>query len=120
VGKPEHIVRCYQMGWRIFDCVLPTRDGRHGRLYAFDAPSLDKVDLGLPRFYRFVYIRDEKHKRQKGAISAACDCLCCRDYSLAYLHHLFDVGDPLALRLATLHNLRFYTQLMERISTSSP
>ena len=116
VGKPEHIVRCYRMGWRVFDCVLPTRDARHGRLYAFDADCLDKVDVLAPDFYHFLYVRDEKHKRQKGPISTACDCPCCRNYSLAYLHHLFDVGDPLGLRLATLHNLRFYTQLVERIS----
>ena len=115
VGKPEHIVSCYRAGWRIFDCVLPTRDARHGRLYAFNAASLDAVDLGDPGFYHFVYVRDGKHKRQGGPVSEACDCACCREYSLAYLHHLFDVGDPLGLRLATLHNLRFYTQLMERI-----
>jgi len=116
VGKPEHIVRCYQMGWRIFDCVLPTRDARHGRLYVWDAPSLEAVDLLAPDFYRFIYIRDEKHKRQRGPISAACDCLCCQRYSLGYLHHLFEVGDPLALRLATMHNLRFYAQLLERLA----
>ena len=117
VGKPEHIVSCYQMGWRIFDCVLPTRDARHGRLYVFRAASLDEVDVLAPDFYRFVYVRDQKHKRQKGPVSAACDCPCCQNYSLAYLHHLFDVGESLALRLATLHNLRFYTQLLERIAT---
>jgi queuine tRNA-ribosyltransferase len=116
VGKPEHIVHCHQMGWRIFDCVLPTRDARHGRLYTFRARSLDEVDLLAPGFYRFLYVRDEKHKRQKGPVSVVCDCLCCRDYSLGYLHHLFEVGDPLGMRLATLHNLRFYTQLLERIS----
>jgi queuine tRNA-ribosyltransferase len=116
VGKPEHIVRCYQMGWRIFDCVLPTRDARHGRLYTFSAPSPDEVDVLTPGFYRFLYVRDEKHKRQRGPISAACDCACCRTYSLAYVHHLFAVGDPLGLRLATLHNLRFYTQLLEGLS----
>ena len=115
VGKPEHIVFCTRAGWRIFDCVLPTRDARHGRLYAFNADSLDEVDLMASRFYHFVYVRDDKHKRQKGPVSAACDCACCQETSLAYLHHLFDVGDPLGLRLATLHNLRFYTQLMERI-----
>ena len=119
VGKPEHIVRCTGMGWRIFDCVLPTRDARHGRLYTFDAASLDAVNLQAPGFYRFVYIRDEKHKRQQGPVSAACDCPCCQHYSLSYLHHLFDVGDPLGLRLATLHNLRFYTQLLERITAMS-
>ncbi len=117
VGSPEHIVRCYRMGWRLFDCVLPTRDARHGRLYAFDGENLDEVDLLAPEFYHFVYVRDEKHKRQKEPVSAACDCPCCRHYSLAYLHHLFDVGDPLALRLATLHNLRFYSQLLECVST---
>jgi queuine tRNA-ribosyltransferase len=116
VGKPEHIVRCYGWGWRLFDCVLPTRDARHGRLYAFDASNLDEVDLHAPTFYHFVYVRDEKHKRDRRPVSAACDCPCCQDLSLAYLHHLFDVGDPVALRLATLHNLRFYTQLLERIA----
>jgi queuine tRNA-ribosyltransferase len=116
VGMPEHIVRCYGMGWRLFDCVLPTRDARHGRLYAWNAERAGEVDVRAPDFYHFVYVRDEKHKRQGGPVSAACDCLCCRDYSLAYLHHLFDVGDPLGLRLATMHNLRFYTQLLERVS----
>jgi queuine tRNA-ribosyltransferase len=115
VGKPEHIVRCHGMGWRIFDCVLPTRDARHGRLYLFDAESLSGVKLASPDFYRFLYLRDEKHKRQNGPISAACDCHCCQNYSLAYVHHLFGVGDPLGLRLATMHNLRFYAQLMERV-----
>jgi queuine tRNA-ribosyltransferase len=114
LGKPEHVVACYRMGWRIFDCVLPTRDARHGRLYGWNAAGLDQVDLLGDRFYAFTYVRDEKHKRQKGPVSTACDCLCCRDYSLAYLHHLFDVGDPLGLRLATMHNLRFYTQFVER------
>ena len=119
VGKPEHIVRCYEMGWRIFDCVLPTRDARHGRLYTFVASSPAEVDVWSPGFYRFVYVRDEKHKRDQGPVSSACDCLCCRHYSLAYLHHLFDIGDPLGLRLATMHNLRFYTLLLERITEVS-
>ncbi|MFC2029416.1 tRNA guanosine(34) transglycosylase Tgt [Chloroflexota bacterium] len=116
VGKPEHIVRCYQMGWRIFDCVLPTRDARHGRLYVFNAAKLEEVDTLAGDFYHFVYVRDEKHTRQNGPVSAACDCPCCSNYSLSYLHHLFDIGDPLGLRLATMHNLRFYTQLLERIT----
>ncbi|MFC2015456.1 tRNA-ribosyltransferase family protein [Chloroflexota bacterium] len=116
VGKPEHIVHCFQMGWRIFDCVLPTRDARHGRLYTFNASGLDQVDVHEPGFYRFVYPRDAKHKRQTWPVSEMCDCPCCARYSLAYLHHLFDIGDPLALRLATLHNLRFYTQLIECIT----
>jgi queuine tRNA-ribosyltransferase len=115
VGKPEHIARCYGLGWRIFDCVLPTRDARHGRLYVYDAGGPGAIDAGP--FYHHVYVRDEKHKRQAGPVSEACDCPCCRHYSLAYLHHLFDVGDPLGLRLATLHNLRFYTRLLESLAT---
>jgi queuine tRNA-ribosyltransferase len=118
VGKPEHIVRCHGMGWRIFDCVLPTRDARHGRLYVYNAATVDDVDLLARDFYRFVYVRDQKHKREKGPVSEVCDCPCCRNYSLGYLHHLFDLDDPLGLRLATLHNLRFYTQLLASIARS--
>jgi queuine tRNA-ribosyltransferase len=113
IGKPEHIVRCYHLGWRIFDTVLPTRDARHQRLYVFNAERPGEIDLRSAEFYRFVYAGDKKHTRATGPISPLCDCPCCRDYSLAYLHHLFDVNDALAQRLATLHNLRFYTQLME-------
>lgn len=116
VGRPEHIVRCYRLGWRLFDCVLPSRDARHGRLYAWNATTPDEVDPLAPDFYHFVYVRDEKHRRHKGPVSAACDCPCCQHYSLAYLHHLFAVDDPLGLRLATMHNLRFYTRLLEYLA----
>ncbi len=119
-GKPEHIVRCYGLGWRIFDTVLPTRDARHQRLYVFDADRPDQVDVRTPGFYRFVYAGDKKHKRDTRPISPLCDCPCCQDYSLAYLHHLFDIGDTLAPRLATLHNLRFYTQLLELLGGTAP
>lgn len=116
IGSPEHVVACYDMGWRLFDCVLPTRDARHGRLYAWNADSLEAVDLRAAEFYHFVYVRDEKHKRQYEPISPACDCPCCREYSLSYLHHLFDLDEALGLRLATLHNLRFYAQLMQKLA----
>ncbi len=116
IGSPEHVVACHGMGWRLFDCVLPTRDARHGRLYAWNTNRPEDADLRATRFYHFLYIRDPKHKRQYGPISPACDCLCCRDYSLAYLHHLFDVDEGQGQRLATLHNLRFYTQLLEQVA----
>lgn len=119
-GSPEHIVACYRLGWRIFDCVLPTRDARHQRLYAWNAGRLEQVDLQGPGFYHFIYAGDKKHTRARGPISPACDCPCCQDYSLAYLHHLFDIGDTLAPRLATLHNLRFYTQLLEIVGAWRP
>jgi queuine tRNA-ribosyltransferase len=115
IGSPEHVVACYNMGWRIFDCVLPTRDARHGRLYVWNADDVARTHLRGNDFYHFVYIRDDKHKRAYGPLSEACDCPTCRRYSLSYLHHLFDVDDPLGQHLATMHNLRFYTQLMERL-----
>jgi len=115
VGKPEGIVRCFQMGWTLFDCVLPTRDARHERLYVFNENSLDKVDIYSEQFYRHTYIRDKKYKRDSRPISLACDCYSCTNFSVGYVHHLFDIRDPLAYRLATIHNLRFYTQLIEKI-----
>jgi len=115
VGKPENVVRGFQMGYNIFDCVLPTRDARRGRLYVFAAPSLDEVSVFDGQFYRFLYVRDNQHKREGGPVSTACDCHCCRNYSLGYLHHLFEIRDTLAYRLATMHNLRFYAQLMSRL-----
>jgi len=118
VGKPENVVRGFQMGYNVFDCVLPTRDARRGRLYAFTAPGLDGVDVFVEGFYRFVYAGDKKHKRDSRPISTACDCHCCQNYSLGYLHHLFEIRDPLAYRLATMHNLRFYAQLMVRLAAS--
>ena len=67
------------------------------------------------KFYSFVYMLDEQHVRDRGPIDPECDCILCRRYSRAYLHHLFKVGDSQAYRLATAHNLRFYARLMELI-----
>jgi queuine tRNA-ribosyltransferase len=108
VGSPQNLVRCWQMGYRLFDCVLPTRDARHRRLYC-EAPEQG------PYAYSFLYLQDDVHKRDRRPVSEVCDCPCCAHYSRSYLHHLFQIGDVLAQRLATLHNLRFYTRLMERL-----
>jgi queuine tRNA-ribosyltransferase len=113
VGKPENVVACARFGYSTFDCALPTRDARHGRLYGFQAESLAEVDLSQPGFYRPLYIADVQHRTNPRPISSACDCLACTRYSRAYLHHLHAIRDPLYLRLATIHNLRFYAQLME-------
>ena len=110
IGKPESLAAAYRLGYDLFDCVLPTRDARHKRLYAFrqgrDGAALDGKD-----FYEKVYIGDRRHVRDESPIEEGCDCACCRRYSRAFLHHLFRVGDPLALRLASIHNLRFYARL---------
>lgn len=113
VGKPENVVACARMGYNLFDCVIPTRDARHLRLYVFTAetPRLDGKE-----FYRTLYLQDPEHRWDESPLSATCDCHTCQHYSRAYLHHLFRVEDPLAPRLATIHNLRFYARLMELIT----
>jgi queuine tRNA-ribosyltransferase len=114
IGKPENIIRAARLGFNLFDCVLPTRDARHNRLYVFkDKP--DSIDLRETDFYHFFYFQDKKHVRDTKPVEEYCDCLCCRNYSRAYLHHLLKIEDPLVYRLATIHNLRFYSRLLERL-----
>ena len=115
VGKPGDVTACAKLGYNIFDCVLPTRDARHGRLYVYDAASIEEIDIDKPNFYSFYNPEKEKYFSDKSPISAACDCLLCRKYSQAYLAHLFRIGDFTAGRLATIHNLRFYSVLMEKL-----
>ncbi len=120
VGKPEDIVESVKLGFGIFDCVLPTRDGRHGRLYVFDAPDISQINLQNSDFYHFYDAKKEKHLTDKSPVSTACDCLLCTNYSRGYLSHLFKIGDVTAMRLASIHNLRFYSILMEKLKDSSP
>lgn len=115
VGKPDDVVACAKLGYNIFDCVLPTRDARHGRLYVYDAESIDEINIMKPNFYSFYNPEGEKHFSDKSPVSMACDCLLCKKYSKAYLAHLFKIGDFTAGRLATIHNLRFYSILMEKL-----
>jgi queuine tRNA-ribosyltransferase len=102
------------MGYDLFDCVIPTREARHHRLYVFndEFERRGQIDLSRP-FYRYHYILDDAHRRDARPISPLCDCLACTHYSRAYLRHLVSIGDSLGSRLATIHNLRFYTLLME-------
>jgi queuine tRNA-ribosyltransferase len=106
------------MGYDLFDCSLPTRDARRGRLYTFtaDISPADGGDRGgASDWFSYIYATDDKHTKSDALISVHCDCPCCTDYSLGYLHHLFEIKESLALRLATMHNLRFMTQLMARL-----
>jgi queuine tRNA-ribosyltransferase len=116
IGKPENIVKAFKMGFTLFDCVLPTRDARHRRLYVFN----DKIEsLNLYEteedFYNYHYIHDNKFVRDTKPVDPYCDCFCCKNYSRAYLHHLLKIEEPLVNRLATIHNLRFYSQLMKKL-----
>ena len=117
VGKPEDIVRCHSFGWDMFDCVIPTREGRHGRLFLqksnFQFPiSKDGKNTG-EGFYETLNINNGKFAEDFSKISEDCDCELCRKHTRSYLHHLFVSKDPLGMRLAAAHNLRFYMKLME-------
>ena len=93
----------------MFDCVIPTREGRHGRLF------VDLADTTEGDLYRAINIRNEQYREDFTPVDSACDCLLCTKYTRAYLRHLFVVGEALVLTLTSLHNLRFYTRLIERL-----
>jgi len=114
IGHPSNLVKCYKLGYDIFDCAMPTRDARHGRLYTLVDPKNISADSN--DWFKYLYINDERNVKSNRPISEFCDCPCCRRYSLGYLHHLHKLNDCLYLRLATLHNLRFMTQLTEILS----
>ncbi len=97
VGTPLDLMDAVERGVDMFDCVLPTRNARHGILY---------TPLGDLR------IKNATHRADQRPVDADCDCHTCRNYSRAYLHHLHRMGEGLGARLNTIHNLRHYQQLM--------
>lgn len=102
VGTPEDIVEAVSQGVDIFDCVMPTRSGRFGRVFVEDNPP-------------FINIKNAKFAEDAGPIDAGCSCLACRRYSRAYIQHLFKSGEMLGPQLASIHNLTHYLALMGRI-----
>ena len=116
IGTPEDIVRAVNLSWDMFDCVIPTREGRHGRLFIKNVEtqnfaSLDKKN----KFYETININNQKFAEDFSPIDKNCDCELCQNYTRAYLHHIFALKDPLAMRLASMHNLKFYMNLMEEL-----
>jgi queuine tRNA-ribosyltransferase len=114
IGHPPSIVECVRMGYEIYDSAMPTRDARHARLYGFNSDPAQMPQLAGD-WFSYVYVSDDKHIKNHLPVSPWCDCLCCSRYSLGYLHHLYKVNDSLYFRLATIHNLRFMAQLMDRL-----
>ncbi|MFA7662706.1 MAG: tRNA guanosine(34) transglycosylase Tgt [Patescibacteria group bacterium] len=110
VGKPEQIVEAVKRGIDMFDCVIPTREARHGRLYEFKNDNLNSKN-----FYQTCNLLNQKFSRDHKPINANSKFEILRKYSKAYLHHLFKIKEPLAIRLATLNNLEFYLDLMSKI-----
>jgi queuine tRNA-ribosyltransferase len=99
------VAACAALGYSLCDSALPTRDARAGRLYTCEPGER----------MRTLYIDDAKHTRSKLPIAPGCDCRTCLESSVGFLHHLRACGDPLFQRLATIHNLRYMTRLMERL-----
>ncbi|PWB38507.1 MAG: tRNA guanosine(34) transglycosylase Tgt [Parcubacteria group bacterium] len=127
VGYPENIIESVKRGIDMFDCVIPTREARHGKLYNFSSSqdrgsksrSLTRGKFSSRQaransFYETIQITRGKFKADKTPINQGS----LKNYSRAYLHHLFKSEDPLALRLATINNLEFYLQLMKEIGVA--
>ena len=100
VGTPEDLVRAVGRGVDMFDCVMPTRNGRNGYLF---------TSTGV------VKIRNAKHKNADIALDENCDCYTCGNFSRGYLAHLDKCNEILGAQLATIHNLRFYQKHMAGI-----
>ena len=100
VGTPEDLVFSVQAGIDMFDCVMPTRNARNGWLFTRHGD---------------VKIRNAVHKKDTRPIDESCDCHTCRNFSRGYLHHLNRLNEILGARLATIHNLHYYQQLMREL-----
>ena len=111
VGHPANIAACAALGYGIFDSALPTRDARNARLYTFTDVA-PRPTTRHNTWFRFVYIGDDKHIKDKRPLSETCGCQTCQRYSRGYLHHLYKQSDAAFMRLATIHNLRFMVDLM--------
>lgn len=107
IGKPANLVAAARAGYSIFDCVLPTRDGRQGRLLVL--PELGSAAAGP---FDYHYATDERHRRDPRPVDPGCGCACCARHSRGYLHHLFAMREPLGARLATIHNLAAYARVI--------
>lgn len=103
VGTPANILEAVYRGVDLFDCVMPSRNARHGHAF---------TNAGCRNLLNAKYTLDDQ------PIDPECDCPVCRRYSKAYLHHLFKAEEMLAMRLSVMHNLYFYNKLMERIRES--
>ena len=100
VGTPSNIIEGVARGIDFFDCVMPARNARHGKLYTWEGA---------------INLKNEKYKTDNSPIDPSCGCPVCRNFSKAYLRHLMKAEEVLALRLCVMHNLYFYNTLMQRI-----
>lgn len=100
VGTPLNILEAVRRGVDIFDCVMPTRNARHGHAFTWEGCR---------------NLQNAKYKLDTLPLDPACDCPVCKQYTRAYIHHLFKAKEMLGMRLTVMHNLYFYNTLMEKI-----
>jgi len=100
VGTPSNLVEAVWRGIDFFDCVMPTRNARHGNVFTWKG---------------YVNILNQKFKQDEGAIDADCGCHTCRNFSRGYIRHLLKVNEMLGMRLSVIHNLYFYNELMQKM-----
>lgn len=100
VGTPGNIIEAVSRGVDLFDCVMPSRNARHGQLFTWEGVR---------------NLNNQKYEKDELPIDPTCDCPTCRNYSRAYLRHLLKANEMLGMRLCVMHNLYFYNTLMERI-----
>jgi queuine tRNA-ribosyltransferase len=112
LGRPEELVFAVNNGIDMFDCVIPTRNARHGTLFIWQGK---KKNLGRNNFYKTINITNKKFKNDFSPLDKTCKCYTCQKYTRAYLRHLFSIQEPLAGRLASIHNLKFYQDLMKML-----
>jgi len=103
VGTPEDIINAVDNGIDMFDCVMPSRNARNGHLFTSNG---------------VVKIKNAIHKKDVNPLDPNCECYTCQNYSRSYLHHLQKINEILGARLATIHNLFFYQNLMHEIRLS--
>jgi queuine tRNA-ribosyltransferase len=114
LGKPEELVAAVNAGMDMFDCVIPTREGRHGRLFVWKNKEEITIESGNS-FYEAININNEQFREDFTPLDLNCDCYTCKNFTKAYLCHLLKTSEPFFLKLASLHNLRFYLDLMKSL-----
>ncbi len=100
VGRPTDLVRAIDLGIDMFDCVLPTRNGRNGQLFTSEG---------------VINIENARYINDFNSVDKECKCTLCKNYTRSYLRHLFNINEMLGLRLASIHNITFYMKLMKKI-----
>ena len=100
VGRPTDLVRAIDLGIDMFDCVLPTRNGRNGQLFTSEG---------------VINIENARYINDFNSVDKECKCTLCNNYTKSYLRHLFNINEMLGLRLASIHNITFYMNLMKKI-----